>query len=835
MINNPENPKFDRSNLKQSSMKKTVLLKLSTVLVLVIFWHSAAWSQISYGGVPPSFEHPSVSIMAAEVELNAPDMDAIEFEDRLASDSESSDPLRMGVSVRAGLNMTNSGLWTQLDDGSKVWRLKMHVPGALALGVYYDRFYLPEGSRLFLYNESRNQLLGAYTFMNNPESGLFANEFVQGDVVYLEYHQESTVTEQAVIQISEIAYAYRHIAFVERETDGVRSLWCMINVACEEGDDWDDQIRSVARISVKIGFNFYWCSGALINNTNNDRTPYFLTASHCGGSASASDLNQWIFYFNFQAPTCQGTSSGSNTITGCQLKARDNSQGDNGSDFLLVQFNSSVPNFYNVYFSGWNRTNVTVDMGNGVSIHHPAGDIKKISTYIVPLVSSTAWNGLQSHWRVNWANTTNGRSIVEGGSSGSPIFDSNGLIVGDLTGGYTYNSCENPSPAFYGKIWYSWDQNGSTPATRLRDWLDPDNTGIEKLPGVNWQNTPPVANFEAAETTVEQGEGAYFSDLSEPGILSWEWTFTGGQPETSADENPGPIIYTQTGSYTVSLTVTNADGTDTETKVNYITVSPAAPPVADFEASQTNISQGGQVDFMDLSEGNPFEWYWEFEGGTPAVSNEQNPAVTYQDAGTFNVSLRVVGYGGEDTKIVEDYINVSPVTLPVADFTADQTQIMQGSTVNFTDLSSGTPNYWYWEFEGATPSFSEAQNPQGILYPDGGAFNVSLTVVNNYGIHTKTIEDFIIVNWVGLNEQNESGLSLYPNPTKGVVYVRNFGHFNSEVIINVINSTGFQVYQERVNLTGEHAIDLTALENGMYLIVVNDKGLAYTKRVSLNR
>ncbi len=816
-------------------MKKTVFLKLGAAVVLFIFMHTASWSQISYGGIPPSFEHPSLTLKAGEVSLNAPDIMLIEQEDKLAESSESPGPLRMGVSVKADISMKNSGNWSTLEDGSKVWRLRIHVPDALALGVYYNRFFLPEGSSLFLYNESRNQLLGAYNHLNNPESGLFATEFVQGDVVYLEYYQESAVQEQAVLDISELAYAYRHIEFIERGTDDYRSLWCMINVACSEGDDWEDQIRSVARISIKIGFNFYWCSGALINNTNNDRTAYFLTAAHCGGSASAADLNQWIFYFNYQAPTCQGTNSGSNSTTGCQLKAKDNSQGDNGSDFFLVQFNNSIPNFFNVYFSGWNRTNVNTDMGNGVSLHHPAGDIKKVSTYTTPLVSSTAWNGLSSHWRVTWATTTNGKSIVEGGSSGSPIFDSNGLIVGDLTGGYTYNSCENPSPAFYGKIWYSWDQNGSTPATRLRDWLDPDNTGIEKLPGINWQATPPVANFSADETTVEQGEGVYFTDLSQPGILSWDWTFTGGNPESSSEENPGPIVYTQTGTYTVSLTVTNADGTDTETKANYITVNAAAPPVADFESDVTTISQGGQVNFTDLSEGNPFEWYWEFEGGNPEVSNEQNPVVTYNSDGTFNVSLRVVGYGGEDTKIVEDYITVTAVSLPVADFTADQTQIMQGSTVNFTDLSSGNPNYWYWEFEGATPSYSEAQHPQGVLYPEGGAFNVSLTVVNNYGIHTKTIEDFIIVNWVGVDEKIAERFRIFPNPSKGIFNIQDLSNTDDLVTISVINSNGIEILNKQIMMSGDYIVDLSGFENGIYMLKFISGEGALTKRISISR
>lgn len=816
-------------------MKKSVLLKLGSAIMLVVLMHTASWSQISYGGIPPSFDNPSIEFNTGEKKLKAPEVLLIEQEDRLAESSESPGPLRMGVSVAAGFTMENSGIWNIMPDGSKVWLLKIHVPGALALGVYYDRFFLPEGSSLFLYNESRNQLLGAYNHLNNPESGLFATEFVQGDVVYLEYHQENSVNEQAVINISELAYAYRHIDFVERGTDEYRSLWCMINVACVEGNGWGNQIRSVARISIKIGFNFYWCSGALINNTNNDRTPYFLTAAHCGGSASTADLNQWIFYFNYQAPTCQGTSSGSNSTTGCQLKAKDNSQGNSGSDFFLVQFNNSLPNFYNVYYSGWNRTNINTDMGNGVSLHHPAGDIKKVSTYTTPLISSTAWNGLASHWRVTWATTTNGKSIVEGGSSGSPIFDSNGLIVGDLTGGYTYNSCENASPAFYGKIWYSWDQNGSTPATRLRDWLDPGNTGIEKLPGINWQATPPVANFSAAETTVEQGEGVYFTDMSEPGILSWDWTFSGGNPESSTEENPGPIVYTQTGTYTVSLTVTNADGTDTETKVNFITVNPAAPPVADFESDATAINQGGQVTFSDLSEGNPFEWYWEFEGGNPSESNEQNPVVTYPNEGTFGVSLRVVGFGGEDTKTIENYITVTPVSLPVANFTADQTQIMQGSTINFTDLSSGNPNYWYWEFEGATPSYSEAQHPQGVLYPQGGAFNVSLTVVNNYGIHTKTVEDFIIVNWVGVEENHVNRFSIFPNPSNGVIYIKDLKNENEEITVTVINAMGVEISREQLKLTGNYFIDLSGFGNGIYFVNLSFGVETVSKRISVSK
>ncbi len=141
--------------------------------------------------------------------------------------------------------------------------------------------------------------------------------------------------------------------------------------------------KAAPRLSIKIGYYYYWCSGALINNTSNDRTPYLLTAEHCGEGANAGDMNQWIFYFNYQSATCTGNyGPSSNTVTGCSLKSKDPLTGFDGSDCELIKLNSTPPSTYNVYYSGWNRTNIPAD--SGVCIHHPNGDIKKISTYLTP-------------------------------------------------------------------------------------------------------------------------------------------------------------------------------------------------------------------------------------------------------------------------------------------------------------------------------------------------------------------------------------------------------------------------------------------------------------------
>jgi PKD repeat protein len=170
---------------------------------------------------------------------------------------------------------------------------------------------------------------------------------------------------------------------------------------------------------------------------------------------------------------------------------------------------------------------------------------------------------------------------------------------------------------------------------------------------------PPVADFSASATTITEGQTIDFTDLSTNTPTSWSWTFNGGTPSSSTAQNPS-VTYNIAGTYTVELTATNAYGSDTETKVNYITVNPPAPPVADFTASSTTITEGQSVDFTDLSTNNPTSWSWTFYGGTPSSSTAQNPTVTYNTAGTYTVELTATNSGGSDDEIKSDYITVNP-------------------------------------------------------------------------------------------------------------------------------------------------------------------------------
>jgi PKD repeat protein len=821
-------------------MNKNYFHRFFMLICLLILGTLYTSAQVSQGGTPASFTNQNLKSDFTQFSFQKPDLVQIAAEDQLNAESQYPGPERMGVSVIVSQDMISTGTTELMADGSKLIRMKITVPDALALGVYYSKFYLPEGSKLFLYNEAKDQVIGAYTSANNTESGTFATQFVEGDKVTLEYSEPAGISEKAEIFISEVAYAYRFIYFERIQNNRDQSLPCMINVKCQEGLGWEDQIQGIARLSIKIGYSYYWCSGSLINNTSNNRVPYLLTAEHCGEGANSSDLNQWIFYFNYQATTCAGNyGSQGNTTTGCTLRSKDPITGFDGSDWELIQLNTTPPSAYNVYYNGWNRTNVPADSGK--CLHHPAGDIKKVSTYLTPMISSTWWNGTPTHWRVTWSETLNGLSIMEGGSSGSPIFDQDKLIMGDLSGGYTSNACDNPSPAWFGKVWYSWDQMGSTPATRLMDWLDPTNTGKTKQKGISSHILPPVVDFTSDSTHIIQGNTVHFTDLTTGNpASSWDWSFPGGTPNSSDIQNP-TVTYNQYGVFDVTLTVTNPDGTDTEIKTSYMTVDQVLAPETDFAASQVNLVEGDMIDFTDLSNNTPANWAWSFPGGIPDTSNVQNPdSVEYDVPGVYSVTLTASNNGGSDTEFKDNYITVNAGTPPASDFYADKTEIAPGDSVNFFDLSTGLPTQWTWTFEGGVPGGSSSQNPTNIVYPTQGTYFVKLRTKNSFGNNTMQKDGYIVVGNVSVKDlAGKQEMIIYPNPSDGMFKVKLiesvevWGNGNM-VNVSVINSSGNVVMDFSHNpASRDLTIDLRNQPDGLYTIKISSGSHSIQKKISV--
>jgi hypothetical protein len=424
--------------------------------------------------------------------LSAPNRVTINIEDSIA-DSQPG-PLRFACPVQVNYTLYNSGTWQVLANGDKLWKLKVKLPGALSTNALYDKFWLPEGGKFFVYSEETEQYIGAVTSEyiggSYEEPAPFATALIYGESAVFEYYQPASVSDSAVISISRIDYGYR---FVNNPNDNILQSFgdagnCQVNINCSEGNNWQTEKHAVARVSVVGPEGSGWCSCALVNNTANDYTPYVLTANHCLEGLDAvtnNNAGQWIFYWEYEHSGCTNSSTQPTlrTTLGATIRANNSV-----SDFALLQLTQDPRNSgIAPYYLGWDRT------GNsgtgGIGIHHPRGDVKKISTSNQIQNQSTqitiSGNVCQSntHWKVVWNTGT-----TESGSSGSPFIDNNHRIIGQLHGGNA--SCTAlTQPDYYGKFNVSWNGTGtSTGATdnrrRLNYWLDPAGLSVETLNGL---------------------------------------------------------------------------------------------------------------------------------------------------------------------------------------------------------------------------------------------------------------------------------------------------------------------------------------------------------------
>ena len=560
---------------------RNVYLIVSASLLMI----PSAYAQQDITGTRPSgYMHRSAVRTLQATPVEAPAAATIEALEK-GNAPKAGDMYIIGLNQPVHLNPANSGIWTS-EDGNKVWRLKIKSDGAQALGLLYSDFKLPEGGRVYVYNSDFTHKSHAYLPHENTDEPQFATEAITGDETVLEYVAPADVAEAPVIEVEAVTYIFRSgNTFAPRSaSENGDSDPCEVNVNCSEGDNWQAQKRGVAKIIVIDGSMAGLCSGSLVNNTAQDCKNYFLTAQHCGGGATAANLNQWTFYFNFESPNCndltnaQAGAADNQTMSGCTRRAASGTISDvQKSDFMLVEITGTIPAAYNVYYNGWDKNNTAAT--SGVGIHHPAGDIKKISTYTSTLASDS-WTGTPgTHWRVSWAGTPNGDGVTEGGSSGSPLFNQAKRIVGDLSGGSSFCSSPN-SPDLYGKVYYSWDQAGTTSDTQLKPWLNP-GTAVTTLDGRNACNiTPaaPVANFTGAPTTLPVGSNVNFTQTctNNPTTFAWSITPNTGIAYQSGNSaaSPNPVVkFSTPGQYTVTLTASNASGSDGETKTNYITVT----------------------------------------------------------------------------------------------------------------------------------------------------------------------------------------------------------------------------------------------------------------------
>lgn len=446
---------------------------------------SPAFGQISRGG------RPLGSLRATEIEWL--DLGRVSADRFLLEDEWTAITGRKSLRVSRELPLTlrpeTNGTWEDLPDGTLVWRAGIRGKGARALGLVFGRYALEPGTRVFIYDPSGEVVLGAYTDLNNKPSGSLSVSYLKGDELIIQLEVPQGTRSYGELQVSSVRWAY--LPVIGSPDYSGRSVYrsgsCNVDINCPIGKDW--QLVKHAVVWLDAAEN---CTGVLINNTRQDGKAYVLTAAHCvfypnpPMPLTQRKFQSPIVYFNYENSACGGSDAPkSQSISGATLLATgdtlENSRDTDSLDFALLELSLPPPEEFKPYFAGWNRS--SVPPLNTTTIHHPNNDAKKISVDLDPpdigyddnyypeYIRDSFW------WIKEWDT-----AATENGSSGCPLFNQDYLLVGTLTGGDA--SCLYPTNDYFTRFDYAWDHYPE-PDRQLKHWLDPDNTGVMSLQGMD--------------------------------------------------------------------------------------------------------------------------------------------------------------------------------------------------------------------------------------------------------------------------------------------------------------------------------------------------------------
>ena len=508
-------------------------MRHSSTLIAFAF-ASLVQGQISHGGSPIGWG-TAMALRSDVPVMTVGGVDPFALVASLPTDGE----FRYGVQRTVQLDVPQEGLWMDLTEGGRVCQVVLSSPGAVMLSVQFDRWSLPAGAEVFLYNPDRTFFIGGFNASNASPQGTMATSVIPGDRVVIEYRVPSEVlpgrlrVESVTHGISDI-FRFAEAGLLRDIDPGYQSAPCHNNVICPAASAWQDQKRAVALFLRPDGNG---CTGTLVNNTQEPGRPYFYMATHCYQPTEG----QWVFYFNYDSPSCVGNSGPTTqTLTGGVKRAAYYYD-----DFCLLELFDTPPADYNVFYAGWDRSGTGPT--NQTVIHHPLYDVKKITFDNNPATSYADGEGIQM-WRNFWDS-----GIVEPVSSGSPLFDQNKRIVGHMTEGA--QTCANASTVHTGCAKFSASWDGTSASTRLRDWLDPANTTIT-LDGYDPVVVPEPCRINVRvflEGTYNTVAGRMNSNLRSLGLIPVQEPYMtlGFEHVIGGGETTQPTVFSVTGANAV--------------------------------------------------------------------------------------------------------------------------------------------------------------------------------------------------------------------------------------------------------------------------------------------
>jgi PKD repeat protein len=375
---------------------------------------------------------------------------------------------------------------------------------------------------------------------------------------------------------------------------------------------------------------------------------------------------------------------------------------------------------------------------------------------------------------------------------------------------------------------YSWVFDGGIPAT-----------STEQNPSVVW-NTPGIYTIKLtvsnAAGTSELIQGIEVIGLPEAQFTTntaglsvvctnnstsadtYLWDF--GNGNTSTEANPS-FDFGTTGTFTVVLTATNECGSNSKSQV--VVISGSAPFPAIGIPNQVGCVPF-VVNFADASFGNPTSWEWTFEGGTPATSNLQNPTITYNAIGSYDISLKTSNIFGSSDLMIQNYITVE--TNPTSQFNFT----LSDFEVDFENISDNGTNY-NWDF--GDGNISNEINPTHV-YTENGEYTVTLVTTNSCG--ASSLQKLIQIMVIGTDENPEfQQFKVFPNPNKGSFSVVIDGVPSNAIDFELYNSIGQSLGKRSFDFNSgslRESLDFGALPAAVYMLKVGQNGkVSYQKIV----
>ena len=829
-------------------MKKHTVVVL---MLLAIWCVNSLQAQINIGGNPVSYAYEGKGIFEPIIFVQTPplDMAVVEAEDAQWEAERAAGMMkigrRFGIEFEVAYDVYNSGVWTCLPDGGKLWRLGVECPEALSVNLIFDQYRLPQGATLYIYSEDKRDKIGGFTDYNNQADNFFATDVVLSDKIIIEYYQPADANFDGELRLATIVHGYRGPGEFTRGFGQSES--CQKNVRCPEGEGWEDQIRSVFAL---YSGGTELCSGAMVNNTANDGTPYALTANHCW--QAAQNTGNWVFRFGWESPECTPSSNSSyKTMSGATLKMRTPTNAS-GTDCCLVELNQPIPAEWTVYYAGWSRS---ADPSSfGMCIHHPSLDVKKISQSSKPLYTTTY--AVQA-WCADWFV---GGACTEPGSSGSPLFDSNRRIVGQEYGGGSY--CGAPQSLMYdvyGRFDVSW--NGNDPSNRLKDWLDPSELDPETWDGCYSQTIvdaellniiAPEESYYSIKTieptvkvknngtdAITSATVSYTLDGGASVSKIWTGSLAGGAT-VNITFDPITLIY---GSHVFKTTVTVAQDSNSENDEK----------IKNFEV--TDCLLNGVLLQEDFEEGGllPSCWKnvevsgittWEFvTGGNNGEGNPDNP-----QSGSYNARFQSNTFG-QRALLITPPMNLMNASIPQPVLTfwhahakydgkQDGLRVYYKNALNanWTEIASFFDNATSWKKE-------------NILLPEPSEMYWVAFEGRSAGSSGVVLDNISIIPNVSIGEVQNNSIKIYPNPTMGILHVetrllrqaqqpiasvQNIEIF--DVMGKHVHSLRFNVQDSGLNfkpetLNCETVIDISQFPSGIYFIRIQMENAVVTQKV----